>query len=151
MPGGRRAVSVSASEKQCGAHDDDTARAADRSFPRTARLTKRGDFDRVLRRPDHRIRVGALRCSLVDNGRAHARLGIIVAKRHLRLANRRNRIKRSVREWFRTERSTLAGIDMVIQLTGTVNARDCRESLAEIGRRLPARYRVAEDGAGAVV
>lgn len=149
MPGGQRGASVSASERHRGKLNDDVEAAADQSFPRSARLTRRGEFDRVLRRPEHRIRVGALRCSLSDNGRCRARLGIIVAKRHMRLASRRNQVKRSVREWFRTERSTLAGVDMVIQLTGIMDVRDCRETLAEIARRLPVRYRVvAEEGAG---
>jgi len=149
MPGGQRGASVSASEPLGGTLKDDVETAADHSFPRSARLTRRGDFDRVLRRPEHRIRVGALRCSLAGNGRCRARLGIIVAKRHMRLASRRNQVKRSVREWFRTERSTLAGVDMVIQLTGIMNVRDCRATLAEIARRLPERYRVAaEDDTG---
>lgn len=149
MPGGQRGASVSASEPLGGTLKDDVEAAADHSFPRSARLTRRGDFDRVLRRPEHRIRVGALRCSLAGNGRCRARLGIIVAKRHMRLASRRNQVKRSVREWFRTERSTLAGVDMVIQLTGIMNVRDCRATLAEIARRLPERYRVAaEDDTG---
>lgn len=149
MPGGQRGASVSASEAHGSTLDDDTEGAADQGFPRSARLTRRGEFDRVLRRPDHRIRVGALRCSLAGNGRGRARLGIIVAKRHMRLASRRNQVKRSVREWFRMERSTLAGVDMVIQLTGIMDVRDCRATLAEIARRLPERFRMtAEDDAG---
>lgn len=43
-----------------------------------------------------------------------ARLGIAVGKKHVRRANRRNRLKRAVRESFRLNRERLAGLDLVV-------------------------------------
>lgn len=90
----------------------------DRSFGRDRRLLTRRDFQRVFERP-HR---SADRCFLVlararragagcANG---ARLGIAVGKKHVRRANRRNRLKRTVRESFRLNRERLAGLDLVV-------------------------------------
>lgn len=43
-----------------------------------------------------------------------ARLGIAVAKKRIRRANRRNRLKRLVRESFRENQDRLAGLDLVV-------------------------------------
>jgi len=45
---------------------------------------------------------------------AEARLGLAVAKRAVRRASERNRIKRIARECFRHMRTELAGIDLVL-------------------------------------
>ena len=72
------------------------------SFPRTARLTQRADFDHVFQAPE---RKSSDRCFTVL-GRCRlqgstARLGLVIAKRQIRRAHERNRIKRLVRESFR--------------------------------------------------
>lgn len=43
-----------------------------------------------------------------------ARLGIVVAKRNVKLAVARNRIKRLVRETFRQQQQRLDGLDIVV-------------------------------------
>jgi ribonuclease P protein component len=45
-----------------------------------------------------------------------ARLGLIVAKRHVPRAHARNRIKRVLRESFRLRRPELPAFDIVIQV-----------------------------------
>ena len=72
------------------------------SFPRTARLTQRADYDQVFHAPE---RKSSDRCFTVL-GRCRlqgstARLGLVIAKRQIRRAHERNRIKRLVRESFR--------------------------------------------------
>ncbi|MFN2287116.1 MAG: ribonuclease P protein component [Chromatocurvus sp.] len=47
------------------------------------------------------------------NDHGHHRLGLAVAKKHVRLATRRNRVKRQVREAFRTLPGSLPGLDIV--------------------------------------
>ena len=45
-----------------------------------------------------------------------ARLGLVMAKRHARLASTRNALKRVVREAFRAQRLTLPAADYVVRL-----------------------------------
>ena len=69
------------------------------SFPRTARLTQRADFDHVFQAPERKSSDRCFtvlgRCRLQDGA---ARLGLVIAKRQIRRAHERNRIKRLVRE-----------------------------------------------------
>ncbi len=44
-----------------------------------------------------------------------ARLGIVISRRHARLAATRNAIKRYIREAFRLERSHLGPIDLLVR------------------------------------
>jgi len=67
------------------------------SFPRTARLTQRADFDHVFQAPERKSSDRCFtvlgRCRLQDGA---ARLGLVIAKRQIRRAHERNRIKRLV-------------------------------------------------------
>jgi ribonuclease P protein component len=69
------------------------------TFPKSARLTKRGEFLRIKNGAE--VRVGAL--AIVDrkaNTLGHCRLGITVSRKFGK-AVLRNRFKRAVREAFR--------------------------------------------------
>lgn len=48
------------------------------------------------------------------NGTAIPRLGLVIAKKNVRLAIQRNRIKRILRESFRLQQHRLGGIDTVV-------------------------------------
>ncbi len=50
-----------------------------------------------------------------------ARLGLAVAKKRIRRANRRNRLKRLVRESFRENQNRLAGLDLVVVALATAD------------------------------
>lgn len=50
----------------------------------------------------------------LPNSLPHPRLGVIVSKRCAKLAVRRNRIKRIVREYFRHHQAQLDNIDIVV-------------------------------------
>jgi len=100
-------------------------------FPRTARLLRAAEFERVLRYPDLRLRNGPLRLNVVFT-RMHgvqepegallekARLGLIVGKKAVPQAHARNRIKRVVRDRFRRARLALGCADIVVQVSGPV-------------------------------
>lgn len=73
-----------------------------------------------------------------------ARLGLVVGKRQCPLANRRNLVKRLIRERFRMARPELASADLVFRLSARLP--DCRgavlkallaQDLASIFQRLP--------------
>jgi ribonuclease P protein component len=84
-----------------------------RGLPRERRLTSRGEFDRVHRqgsRSSDEFFVLIAR----PNGLAHARLGMAVGVRAAGNAVCRNRLKRLIRESFRSHQSELPPLDLVV-------------------------------------
>ena len=60
------------------------------------------------------------------------RLGIIVAKKNVKLAVQRNRIKRLLRETFRNERFQLPKIDIIVLAKKGVHQAENSEVIAEL-------------------
>lgn len=58
------------------------------------------------------------------NGSETARLGLAIAKKHVKHATQRNRIRRIVRESFRRHLSTLAGLDVVVMAQSATSGAD---------------------------
>ncbi len=83
-------------------------------FRKTHRLTKGSDFQRVyqggklIKNEHFRLYV------LPREGESTPRLGLSVSKK-MGKAVVRNRLKRWIREWFRTRKDELTGLDIVVQ------------------------------------
>jgi len=82
-------------------------------FSRQQRLLHPSDFKYVFDRP---IKAGNAYLSVLarKNGMEFARLGLAVPKRQIKKAVTRNRIKRLIRESFRYNQASLAGLDIVV-------------------------------------
>ena len=81
-----------------------------------------------------------------------ARLGLVIAKKHARLAVERNRIKRQLRESFRHHQQALAGLDIVaLAKPGLVqlNNEGLRKLIEEQWQRLLRQQQKAQQAAGA--
>lgn len=85
------------------------------SFGQRYRLLKADDFSSVF----------ALRCQKkrawiqifqAGNDLGHPRLGLAVAKKVAKRANRRNYMKRVLREWFRVHQHQLPPVDLIIRV-----------------------------------
>jgi len=91
------------------------------SFARTDRLLTAKHFSNVFENPYKRhhayllilVRKNVEPGNLPENS-PPARLGLVVAKKNIKLAVRRNRFKRIVRESFRQHKVQLAGLDIVV-------------------------------------
>ena len=85
----------------------------EKNFPKTARLLKPAEFKSVFSNPVRVSRNGVvvLACK---NELGHARMGLAVAKRHVRRAHERNRIKRLARETFRRHPFRACSMDCVV-------------------------------------
>ncbi len=83
------------------------------NFPREYRLVTPETFDYVFKDP---IRAASPHLTILAriNECGHPRLGLVVAKKHLKRAVWRNRFKRIVRENFRKSTQKLPNLDIVV-------------------------------------
>ena len=88
---------------------------ADARFGKTKRLLNAADYSRVFdgaeARASHKHLL--LLARLNNHGPGH-RLGLVIAKKNVRLAVQRNRIKRVAREFFRTLPESEPPMDVVL-------------------------------------
>ena len=71
------------------------------TFPQAAKLSQPDHYRRVFDNPKFKVSSGAFLLLATPGATQSSRLGIVVAKKNIRCAVRRNRIKRLVREQFR--------------------------------------------------
>lgn len=83
------------------------------TFRRAMRMNRPRDFSRVFRQ-GKRIGGGGLTILSVENTVGYPRLGLAIAKKHVKLASHRNRYKRIIRESFRQHQSAFSNIDIVV-------------------------------------
>jgi ribonuclease P protein component len=82
-------------------------------FARHQRLLRPAEFKQVFARPcKYSDKHLTLLCR--QNDLPHARLGLAIAKKQVKTAVARNRIKRMCRETFRENQNALAGLDIVV-------------------------------------
>ena len=83
------------------------------TFPHYAKLSQPDHYRRVFENPKYKVSSGAFLLLAAPGATPSSRLGVVVAKKNIRRAVRRNRIKRLVREQFRLDPFD-AAIDLVV-------------------------------------
>lgn len=78
------------------------------------RLTRRADFERLLREGARRSQSGYT-FYLSSRTAGPPRLGILISRKHAARATMRNRIKRCIREAFRLEQAGLGMLDVLVR------------------------------------
>ncbi|MCW5582873.1 MAG: ribonuclease P protein component [Gammaproteobacteria bacterium] len=78
-------------------------------------MVSKNDFQSVFAK-SNKVTYRYLVALCKNNQKPHARLGIIVAKRHVNLAVNRNRLRRIIRESFRYHKEALKGLDIILLL-----------------------------------
>ncbi|NQD36025.1 ribonuclease P protein component [Permianibacter sp. IMCC34836] len=83
------------------------------AFTRALRLTEPAAFQQVFAE-NERFHATGLTLLARPSPLGHARLGLAIAKKHVRLASDRNAIKRAVREAFRLAQPALPARDVIV-------------------------------------
>ena len=116
-------------------------------FPRTARLPSSGDFRKVFEQASFRAPHPCFLLLAIRNQHQQARLGLVVAKKHVRRSVDRNRIKRLIRESFRHQLPHLPPLDIVVLVRKEAGASDNRHLLATLDKLWARLSRQAVDSA----
>jgi len=117
-------------------------------FNRESRLLTPGHFQSVFKKP---IRFGSSHFTILvtpsnlpcDSTKTN-RLGLAIAKKRVKLAVQRNRIKRIIRESFRLNQHNLPPIDMVVMVKSGIDKLDNQEinqQLSKIWRKINQRHK----------
>lgn len=91
-----------------------TSQATDTRFGKEKRLLNANDYGRVFDNPDSRASNQHLLLLAKSNDKAVHRLGLVIAKKNVRRAVQRNRIKRVAREFFRALPVSEPALDVVL-------------------------------------
>jgi ribonuclease P protein component len=89
-------------------------RQAGARFGKAKRLLNASDYSRVFNDPDARASHKHVLLLAKTSERPEHRLGLVIAKKNVRFAVQRNRIKRVAREFFRTMPNTEPPMDVVL-------------------------------------
>ena len=77
-------------------------------------LTNPAQFDQLFKKNSKTLKTGEFLFLSTDNFMGKNRLGIIVGKKNVSLSVERNRLRRLIREGFRTILPSRLGIDLVV-------------------------------------
>jgi ribonuclease P protein component len=99
----------------------------DNGLPRRGRLTKKSQFDAVHRRGT-RSSDSLFRVLAIPNNEGRPRLGLAVGN-----AVKRNRVKRLVREYFRTTWRELPAVDLVVNARSAAGQATWTDVAASLG------------------
>ncbi|MCC5853341.1 MAG: ribonuclease P protein component [Alkalimonas sp.] len=102
-------------------------------FGRELRLLTPGEFNAVFQQP---FRAGSPLFTILcqPNQHQHPRLGLIIAKKRVKLAVDRNRIKRCIRENFRLQQRRLPAVDLVVMVKGPITETENQELSKQLER-----------------
>ncbi len=102
------------------------------SFTRESRLLAAAEYSHVFSNGCCKAGDNAFLILAAYNGLERGRLGLVIAKKQLKLAVARNRVKRISRELFRHKQQQLIGVDLVVLCRPGVKGLE----KAEIRRKL---------------
>jgi ribonuclease P protein component len=113
-------------------------------FDKSLRLLNSQDYQAVFDNSKLKVSSAQLLFLAYESQLAQPRLGLVIAKKNVRLAVQRNRIKRIIRETFRHERSRLPAIDVIVLARRGVDTLDNAElhrQCQQLWRQLDKRAR----------
>lgn len=112
-------------------------------FPKSCRLLDSSAYQDVFDKPDFRISNQYILILGRKSPTGNARLGVIVAKKNVARATARNRVKRVIREAFRTTKSLLPSCDLVVLSRNGLDSLDnerCRACINELLEEIKSKH-----------
>jgi ribonuclease P protein component len=113
----------------------DNTKTPEQSFSRDHRLLLPADYKYVFNQPirssDKLITILAKH----NNATKQARLGLAVAKKSVKTAVHRNRIKRLTREYFRLNQNKIACADYVILVRNGIDKKDNSDIVQSLAKQ----------------
>jgi len=116
----------------------------DTGFPKSRRLLNAGDYSRVFDGADAKASHKYLLLLAKLNDKPRHRLGLVIAKKNVRLAVQRNRIKRIAREFFRSLPESEPTMDVVLltrrgidQLDNAELSSILQQQWQKLGHKIP--------------
>jgi ribonuclease P protein component len=97
---------------------------AEHAFSKSLRLLQSSDFKTVFDHAPFRASHQYFLILARPNNLDCPRLGLVIAKKHIRLAVRRNRLKRLIRESFRHQQQSLTGLDVIVLARKSMDEMD---------------------------
>lgn len=105
---------------------------SDKTFPKSIRLLNAKDYSEVFSSVDIKISTQFFLCLARKRPDTNPRLGIIVAKKNVRLAVNRNRVKRLLRESFRHHKQDIPSYDIVLLAKHSSNQAEAEKISKEL-------------------
>lgn len=84
------------------------------AFSKSSRLCTPTDYQRVFQHAQFKVSSKAILILAIPNALNQPRLGLVLAKKNIRLAVQRNRLKRLIRESFRLRQHDIPALDIVV-------------------------------------
>ena len=115
------------------------------NFQEINRLLSKKDFKSVFAKP-HKVSLKFFIALYHPNQRSYPRLGIILAKQHLKRAVDRNLVRRLLKESFRVHKEMLKGLDIIVLLRSECTPLDkkaLRVDVDNLWQKLAASYKPA--------
>lgn len=109
------------------------------AFTKSVRLLNSDAFGNVFKTTKYKVSSKHFLILATKNEGLGSRIGLIVAKKHVKLAVQRNRIKRLIRESFRTSSKIPSDLDIVMLVrhgTDDLSNEFCTESLDRLWGKL---------------
>lgn len=94
------------------------------TFPKDARLLQASDYKKVFDRVDIKVGNQYFLCLTRKNPFKQPRLGLVIAKKQVKLAVGRNRIKRIVRDSFRCHKNNIPNLDIIFLSRNQIDTLD---------------------------
>lgn len=127
---------------------DSAGDAVSFQFGKTLRLLQSSDYQSVFDQSRLKVSSPEILFLALPSQNNHPRLGLVIAKKNVRLAVQRNRIKRIVRETFRLQQNQLSGLDVIVLARRGLDKMDnhqlhdiCNQLWSQLQRRAEKQVR----------